>query len=79
MEEKAFNPKDLMQCNWQYMIRHKDVNCFKCGEKVFLKSNPEHIMIVDSVEQNAIRVIWRNKINGLQSYEFPIFGIIFVY
>ena len=51
MEEGIFKQEDLRLCDWQYTIRHDNVDCFERGEKVFLKSNPEHLMTVHSVSQ----------------------------
>ena len=43
--EGYFKKEDLRICDAQYTTRHTNVNCFVRGEKVFLKSNPEHPMI----------------------------------
>jgi hypothetical protein len=61
---------DLEACDWQYTVRHTDVNCFDQGEKVFLKSNPEHQMIVHSVNKGTITTIWHTKSNKAQTYKF---------
>ena len=36
----------LYKCDKQYTARHQSVSAFKAGDKVFLKSNPEHPMVV---------------------------------
>jgi DNA-directed RNA polymerase subunit RPC12/RpoP len=69
--EGYFKKEDLRLCDAQYTIRHMDVNCFVCGEKVFLKSNPEHPMTVHSVNKSTITTIWYTKTNEMQLCEFP--------
>jgi len=66
-----FKQDDLGLCDWQYTIRHTDVNFFVCGEKVFLKSNPEHLMTVHSINKKTITTIWYTKTNEMQLNEFP--------
>ncbi len=71
MKNRVFKRKDLNICDWQYTIRHTNTNSFMCGEKVFLKSNPEHSMIVYSINNNNIITSWYNIYNELQLCEFP--------
>ena len=69
--EGTFKQEDLKLCDYQYTIRHTDVNSFVLGEKVFLKSNPEHPMIVHSVNENSITTIWNSSDGETQICEFP--------
>lgn len=68
--EGCFKKEDLKICNWQYTIRHTSVNDFVCGDKVFLKSNPEHSMIVHSINEKTITTYWYTKSNELSLCEF---------
>lgn len=70
MREKIFKAKDLRLCDFQYEVRHTDINNFSEGEKVFLKSNPEHPMTVHSVDGN-ITCIWYSTNEELQICSFP--------
>ncbi len=56
-----FKKDDLILCEFQYEVRHTDINRFKIGEKVFLKSNPEVPMTVDSIDYKE--VICKHKDN----------------
>jgi hypothetical protein len=49
----------LKKVLYQYMIRHTNINKFKIGELVFLKSNPEHGMLVRSlnIRNNKVEVL----------------------
>lgn len=49
--EESFKENDLILCDFQYEIRHTDINCFKIGEEVFLKSNPEILMRVHEISE----------------------------
>jgi len=71
MEEGIFKNEELILCDWNYTIKHDNVNCFNIGEKVFLKSNPEILMKVHSVNKNTVTTIWFNKLNEIQFNEFP--------
>ena len=68
--EEIFKKNNLKLCDWQYTIRHTNANCFKIGEKVFLKSNPEHQMIVYFIEGNNVTTIWFTKTNEMQLCKF---------
>ncbi len=63
--------EDLRLCPWQYTIRHTKASEFIRGEKVFLKSNPEHEMIVHSVNEKNITTIWYSTDKEMQICEFP--------
>lgn len=63
MIERNFNEGDLNLCSWQYEIRHTDVNDFVIGEKVFLKSNPEHPMVVHSIGDKEVICEYMNSYN----------------
>ena len=54
MKDGIFGQNDLKLCDWQYTIRHTNVNSFVYEEKVFLISNPKHTMTVHSVNNNPI-------------------------
>jgi len=68
---EIFKQDDLKLCDWQYTIRHTDINRFVSGEKVFLKSNPEQPMTVHSVNEKSITTIWYTESNEMQLCEFP--------
>jgi len=63
---KRFPSRLLKVEDWQYSVIHKDVTCFRLGEKVFLKSNPEYPMMVSSLKEDTVVVA-----RGLNQYEFP--------
>ena len=65
-KEGNFKEGDLKMCNGQYTIRHTNTSSFVCGEKVFLKSNPEHSMLVHSINETTVTTIWYTKSNGIQ-------------
>jgi len=69
MEENNLNNLKLQ--NWQYTIRHTDVNNFIRGEKVFLKSNPECPMTVHKVNLKSVTTKWYAANNEIQICEFP--------
>ena len=71
MEEGIFKHNDLILCDWQYTIKHTNVNYFVQGEKVFLKSNPENLMTVHSINKRNITTIWYTILNEMQMCEFP--------
>lgn len=71
MKKSKFNQKDLVACDFQHTVRHKDVNCFIPGERVFLKSNPEHVMWVHSVMKNSITTVWHTGRNKIRTCNFP--------
>ena len=58
MKDGIFGQNDLKLCDWQYTIRHTNVNSFVYEEKVFLISNPKHTMTVHSVNNNPILTRW---------------------
>jgi len=49
-----FKADDLILSDFQYEIIHKTTDAFTIGEKVFLKSNPEVPMIVDSIDHQKV-------------------------
>lgn len=53
-----FNKKDLIHCDFQYKISHHCGLIFQTGDVVFLKSNPEIQLHVDSVEVSKVHVSW---------------------
>jgi hypothetical protein len=71
MKDRIFKQDDFRLSDWQYTIRHTDVQNFVCGERVFLKSNPELTMIVHSVNKKNITTRWYNIYNEIQLEEFP--------
>ena len=66
-----FNIDDLILFPIQYKIIHKNVDDFKVGEKVFLKSNPETEMevIYLNEEDNVVICQWYFK-DEKHIYEF---------
>ena len=74
MNYAAFNEDDLKLTDFQYEIKHTDVNCFKEKEEVFLKSNPEVSMKVFGISKmfNHVLVLVKNTNGGLdQIHSFP--------
>ena len=65
-----FKEEDLKSCEWQYNIKHTDTNNFKCGEEVFLKSNPENPMTVLSINKNDITTLWYDIHDNIQTHKF---------
>ncbi len=61
---------DLIICDLQYSVIHKNVSCFKLWEKVFLKSNPEFEMTVCSIG-DSITVSYVNEKNTIYWTDFP--------
>jgi len=55
--KRFFKEGDLISCEFQYEIRHTDINCFKIGEEVFLKSNPERPMKVCGFSEDNKQVL----------------------
>lgn len=68
MKEEDFN---LNLCNWQYTIKYHDTSSFVRGEQVFLKSNPEHLMIICDITRDKITTTWKTAYGDTQYYEFP--------
>ena len=71
MNEERFNADDLSKCSFQYSVRHNDVNLFKVGESVFLKSNPEHKMLVAKLNCDDVSVKWFDNSGNVQICNFP--------
>ena len=67
----SFNVNELRLCDMQYKMRHINVNNFNEGEKVFLKSNPEHEMTVFNINKGTITVISENDEGEISLIEFP--------
>ena len=57
MSKQYFDQDDLTPLIWQYSVRIPDASFFIVGELVFLKSNPEHQLIVESINVFANKVI----------------------
>lgn len=55
--EDCFKEGDLISCDLQYEIRHININCFKIGEEVFLKSNPECTMKVYGFSEDNKQIL----------------------
>lgn len=55
--EGCFKEGDLVSCDFQYEIRHTNINCFKIGEEVFLKSNPEISMKVCGFSEDNKQIL----------------------
>jgi len=81
-KNEKFKADDLILCDFQYQIIHRDTNCFKIGERVFLKSNPEVPMNVHSIDEYTQKVICDHdgdllpfKPECILQYEYSIFMI----
>lgn len=63
MNEESFNEDELRKADLQYQITIKSATSFNIGEKVFLKSNPELILVVNRIyeESNGVWVEWLSK------------------
>lgn len=70
LNEASFKGSDLVKTEYQFLIRHQTSNNFIIGEKVFLKSNPEVILIVHSTKNNKVLVYWYAN-TEIQFAEFP--------
>jgi hypothetical protein len=62
-EIKIFKEGDLQLYDWQYQICHTNINMFKVGQTVFLKSNPESAMKIFSIDSKSITTKWKSN-NG---------------
>ena len=62
---------ELRLCDWQYLICHHTSDCFKIGESVFLKSNPEWPMTVYLLENNKVTCYWNSLDEELFVQEYP--------
>lgn len=71
MEGESFNPEELRVLDWQYTIIHQDTSCFKEGNLVFLKSNPEIPMTVVEIGGLLVYVTWLNKLGDANYQAFP--------
>ena len=71
IQDDVFKSEELKLVNWQYQIRFNSVNDFKLGEEVFLKSNPEHPMIVNSLNEYFVEVYWKQEDGSLYFHQFP--------
>jgi len=54
---KLFSKDELSLSDWQQGIKHHSSKEFKIGERVFLNSNPEVELIVDSIHFNKVNCI----------------------
>jgi hypothetical protein len=61
MNIKHFNEDDLISCTWQYSIYHHNINNFKFGDEVFLKSNPEVHLFVYGFSDKEVIVTMKNN------------------
>ena len=77
-EKGKFKSDDLKLCDLQYEVVHKSTNCFKIGEKVFLKSNPEIPMKVDSIDYKKVICKYNDNLidfppECILQYEYSMF------
>jgi hypothetical protein len=70
MNSNTFGSSEINLCDWQYTIRHSDTSSFVCGEKVFLKSNPELPMIIHSMEDNQVMTTWKDTSGNKRCHNF---------
>lgn len=54
MNKGEFNKNDLIKLNEQYSVRHQSTDKFEIGERVFLKSNPEHPLIIYDIDEDLV-------------------------
>lgn len=69
--EGVFSKDDLMPLDWQYSVSHDKASCFKAGEAVFLKSNPNIKLTVHSANEATVTIIFQSESDRLQIHEFP--------
>lgn len=70
LNEKKFNSDELVKVEYQFLIKHETPENFNIGEKVFLKSNPEIVLLVHSIKNDKVLCYWYS--NGeIQFSEFP--------
>jgi len=50
----SFNGDELKKLDWQYLISHNSEKCFKIGEWVFLKSNPELPLKISQLKNGQV-------------------------
>ncbi len=70
MKRKVFKSGDLKLNDLQYLIKHKNTNCFEIGDEVFLKSNPKNKMIVHSIDNDEVGVLFILN-SEYQYFKFP--------
>jgi hypothetical protein len=72
LNNKIFQASDLIACDYQYEISYTEAKHFEIGEKCFLKSNPEHLMKIHSVNLDDVVCTWisENKIPQFASFPF---------
>ena len=63
--------RGLRHCEWQYQIRHEQPNAFDIGECVFLKSNPEWPLIVYTLDDTFVYVVWKDIEDTVHADSFP--------
>lgn len=69
--ETSFNSEDLIPHTWQYAVCHQSNKCFKTGEKVFLKSNPDKVLIVALPDfKGGVLCFWFDNDENLSSHVF---------
>jgi len=71
MKNGDFNLDDLYLHNCQYTITHTSPQDFKCGESVFLRSNPERPMTVLSINPRGVIVKWMSNCNIITTALLP--------
>lgn len=62
--------KHLKPTDIQYQIVHDYTSCFKEGQKVFLKSNPELPLTVIAITEDLIEIGWQKDNEFYKNY-FP--------
>lgn len=66
--EATFKESELKLMKYQYAVSHETPLKFKIGEKVFLKSNPEVVLVVVDVTLDSVIVKVKN---GVEEMSFP--------
>lgn len=80
LKKGRFKADDLVLCDFQYEIRHTNVDCFKIGESVFLKCNPEVPMKVHSLNNQKVTCDHNGKLRDfppecILQYDYSMFWV----
>lgn len=70
MEYDEFSKSDLVRLDWQYTTVWHNVTDFELGQKVFLKSNPEHQLVVHELGSNSVLTCFTNSKGDIQYLNF---------
>lgn len=60
-ESESVKSDDIVLYEWQYLVRHQNINCFTVGEKVFVTIKPDLPMFVKGFNGEYVIVEWLSK------------------